>query len=144
MSQITKGSLPDITLSLLRVFGGFLFMQHGAQKLFAVLGREEAVELVSLMGLAGVLEFFGGLAILLGIYTRPVAFVLSGEMAFAYFMSHFPRGFWPIMNRGELPVLFCLLFLFFAAAGGGSYSFDGLVRKKAAAGEEPLVESSDP
>ncbi len=143
MSHITKGSFADITLSLLRVFGGFLFMQHGAQKLFAVLGREEAVELVSLMGLAGVLEFFGGLAILLGIYTRPVAFILSGEMAFAYFMAHFPQGFWPIMNRGELPVLFCFLFLFFAAAGGGSYGFDGMVRKKAADGAES-PESSDP
>lgn len=142
MSYITKGSYADITLSLLRVFAGFLFLQHGAQKLFAVLGREEAVALVSLMGLAGVLEFFGGLAILFGIYTRPVAFVLSGQMAFAYFMSHFPRGFWPIMNRGELPVLYCFLFLFLAAAGGGSYGFDGMVRKKAADGGEPL-ESSD-
>ncbi len=141
MSHITKGSSADITLSLLRGFGGFLFMQHGAQKLFAVLGREEAVELFSLIGLAGVLEFFGGLAILLGIYTRPVAFILSGEMAFAYFMSHFPRGFWPIMNGGEQAGLFCFIFLFFAAAGGGSYSFDGMVRKKAAEGAEPLESS---
>ena len=137
MSHITKGSFADITLSLLRAFGGFLFLQHGAQKLFAVLGREEAVELVSLMGLAGVLEFFGGLAILLGIYVRPVAFVLSGEMAFAYFMAHFPEGFWPIMNGGERAVLFSFLFLFFAAAGGGSYGFDGMVRKKAAEGGSP-------
>ena len=83
----------------------------------------------------------GGLAILLGIYTRPVAFILSGEMAFAYFMSHFPRGFWPIMNGGERAGLFCFIFLFFAAAGGGSYSFDGMVRKKAAEGAEPLESS---
>ena len=143
MSNITKGSFPDITLSLLRVFGGFLFMQHGAQKLFGVLGAEQAVQLVSLRGLAGVLEFFGGLAILLGIFTRPVAFILSGEMAFAYFMAHFSRGFWPIMNGGERAVLFCFIFLFFAAAGGGSYSFDGMVRKKAAEEAEP-PESSDP
>ena len=143
MSNITKGSFPDITLSLLRVFGGFLFMQHGAQKLFGVLGAEQAVQLVSLRGLAGVLEFFGGLAILLGIFTRPVAFILSGEMAFAYFMAHFSRGFWPIMNGGERAVLFCFIFLFFAAAGGGRYSFDGMVRKKAAEEAEP-PESSDP
>ncbi len=132
MVQIPKGSFADVALSLLRVVSGALFMQHGAQKLFGVLGREEAVEVVSLMGLAAVLELFGGLAILLGLYTRPVAFILSGEMAVAYFMAHFPRAFWPIMNRGELPILFCFLFLFFFAVGGGSYSLDGLVRKKAA------------
>ncbi len=132
MLQIPKGSFADVALSLLRVVSGALFMQHGAQKLFGVLGREEAVEVVSLMGLAGVLELFGGLAIVLGLYTRPVAFILSGEMATAYFMAHFPQGFWPIMNRGELPILYCFLFLFLVAAGGGSYSLDGLVRKKAA------------
>ena len=132
MVQIPKGSFADVALSLLRVVSGALFMQHGAQKLFGVLGREEAVEVVSLMGLAGVLELFGGLAILLGLYTRPVAFILSGEMATAYFMAHFSRGLWPIMNRGELPILYCFLFLFFFAVGGGSYSLDGLVRKKPA------------
>ena len=132
MLQIAKGSFADVALSLLRVVSGSLFMQHGAQKLFGVLGREEAVEVVSLMGLAGVLELFGGLAIVLGPYTRPVAFILSGEMAAAYFIAHFSRAFWPIMNRGELPILYCFLFLFFFAVGGGSYSLDGLVRKKAA------------
>ena len=132
MLEIPKGSFADITLSLLRVVSGALFMQHGAQKLFAVLGREEAVAVVSLMGLAGLLELVGGLAIVLGMYTRPVAFILSGEMATAYFMAHFARSFWPIMNRGELPILYCFLFLFFFAAGGGSYSFDGLIGKKAA------------
>ena len=132
MLDIPKGSFADITLSLLRVVSGALFMQHGAQKLFGVLGREEAVAVVSLMGLAGALELVGGLAIVLGLYTRPVAFILSGEMAAAYFMAHFPQAFWPIMNRGELAVLYCFVFLFFVAAGGGSYSLDGLVRKKAA------------
>ncbi len=132
MVQIPNGSFADVALSLLRAVSGALFMQHGAQKLFGVLGREEAVEVVSLMGLAGVLELFGGLAILLGLYTRPVAFILSGEMAAAYFIAHFPQAFWPIMNRGELPILFCFLFLFFFAVGGGSYSLDGLVRKSAA------------
>ncbi len=130
--DIPKGSFADITLSLLRVVSGALFMQHGAQKLFGVLGREEAVAVVSLMGLAGALELVGGLAIVLGLYTRPVAFILSGQMAAAYFMAHFSQAFWPIMNRGELPILYCFLFLFFSAAGGGSYSLDGLVRKKAA------------
>ncbi len=132
MTHIPKGRFADITLSLLRVVSGALFMQHGAQKLFGVLGREQAVAVVSLMGLAGALELVGGLAIVLGFYTRPVAFILSGQMAAAYFMAHFPQAFWPIMNRGELPILYCFLFLFFCAAGGGSYSLDGLVRKKAA------------
>lgn len=126
---LAKGSFADIALSLLRAVAGFLFLQHGAQKLFAVLGSEQAVELVSLMGLAGVLEFFGGLIILFGIYTRPVAFVLSGEMAVAYFMAHLPRGFWPIENGGELAALYAFLFLFLSAVGGGSYSVDGLLRK---------------
>ncbi len=132
MSHIPKGGFADITLSLLRVVSGALFMQHGAQKLFGVLGREEAVAVVSLMGLAGALELVGGLALVLGLYTRPVAFILSGQMATAYFMAHFSQAFWPIMNRGELPILYCFLFLFFSAAGGGSYSLDGLVRKKTA------------
>ncbi len=132
MVQIPKGSFADVALSLLRVVSGALFMQHGAQKLFGVLGREEAVEVVSRLGLAGVLELVGGLAIVLGLYTRPVAFILSGEMAAAYFIAHFPQAFWPIMNRGELPILYCFLFLFFFAVGGGTYSLDDLVRKKVA------------
>jgi putative oxidoreductase len=76
------------------------------------------------MGLAGVLETVGGLLIALGLFTRPVAFVLAGEMAVAYFLAHAPRGFWPILNKGELPVLFCFLFLYLAAAGGGPWSLD--------------------
>ena len=125
--SIARGSFPDISLSLLRAVAGFLFLQHGAQKLFAVLGREQAVELFSLFGVAGVLEFFGGLLIMFGFLTRPVAFILSGQMAVAYFMSHFPRGFWPIENGGELAALYSFLFLFLFAVGGGSYSVDGVV-----------------
>lgn len=135
--QITKGSFADIALSLLRAVTGLLFMQHGAQKLFAVLGREQAVVLMSRAGLAGVLEFFGGLLIVLGIFTRPVAFILSGEMAFAYFLSHFPRGFWPIRNGGELAALYCFVFLMFFAVGGGSYGFDGLLRGRSSARAAP-------
>lgn len=118
-----------ITLGLLRVAAAFVFVQHGAQKLFGMLDGSPA-SLVSLFGLAGVLEFFGGLLILLGLFTRPVAFILSGEMAVAYFRTHAPRGFWTIQNGGELAVLFCFLFLFLAAMGGGDYSLDALVRKQ--------------
>lgn len=119
----------NIALSLLRAVAGFLFLQHGAQKLFGALGGE-AVELASLRGLAGVLEFFGGLLIMVGLFTRPVAFVLSGMMAVAYFMVHAPQGFWPIQNRGELAALYSFLFLYLAAVGGGDYSLDRLLRKR--------------
>jgi putative oxidoreductase len=119
----------EITLSLMRAVAGFLFSVHGAQKLFGALGAE-SVELLSLRGLAGVLEFFGGLLILGGLFTRPVAFVLSGQMAVAYFMAHAPRGFWPIQNGGELAVFYCFVFLFLAARGGGDLSLDRLVRKR--------------
>ena len=130
MTQIAKGSFADIALSLLRVISGFLFMQHGLQKMFGLLGGNQIESLMSLRALAGILELVGGLAIVVGIYTPIVAFILSGEMAVAYFMTHFPRGFWPIENRGELAALYAFVFLLFVAIGGGSYSFDGLVRKK--------------
>jgi putative oxidoreductase len=79
------------------------------------------------MGLAGILEFFGGLFILLGLFTRPVAFLLSGQMAVAYFMAHAPEGFWPVLNHGELAVLYCFIFLYLSLAGGGPWSLDRVV-----------------
>ena len=121
-------------LALLRVVAAFLFMQHGAQKLFGVLGgfRGEpgnTAELLSRHGVAGTLEFFGGMLVLLGLFTRPVAFLLSGLMAFAYWMAHAPDGSWlfPFLNRGEPAVLFCFVFLYFAARGAGRYSLDWLL-----------------
>lgn len=118
--------LTEITLNAFRIVFGLMFMQHGAQKLFAMFGREEPVALFSQMGLAGALELYGGLFIVLGLLTRPVAFVLAGEMAWAYFQSHFPRGWIPIENRGELTVLYSFAFLYMAFRGGGSFSADGL------------------
>ena len=123
------------SLTFLRILVGFMFLQHGAQKLFGLLGgfggQEGATApLLSLMGFAGILEFFGGLAILLGLFTQPVAFILSGEMAVGYFMAHFPRSFWPVVNRGESAVLYCLIFLLLATTGGGSLSLDSLFKKK--------------
>jgi len=118
-------------LSLLRIVGAFLFMAHGSQKLFGVPGDAQAIPtFLSLVGAAGVLEFFGGLLLLLGLFTRPVAFVLSGQMAFAYFLSHAPAGFFPILNRGELAALYCFLFLYLAAAGGGPWSLDALIARR--------------
>jgi len=119
-------------LSVMRIVFAALFMQHGGQKLFdfPIAKAGGSLELFSLMSVAGVLECFGGLLLLLGLFTRPVAFVLAGQMAVAYFMAHFPKGFWPIANRGELAVLFCFGFLYLAAAGGGPWSLDRLYRKR--------------
>ncbi|MGH7509982.1 MAG: DoxX family protein [Gemmatimonadales bacterium] len=121
-------------LGMLRIVASFLFMLHGTQKLFGwpVLEPRDPAPLFSLMGLAGVLEVFGGLLLLLGLFTRPVAFVLAGEMAIAYFKSHAPQAFWPILNRGELAALYCFLFLYLSVVGGGAWTLDAL-RKRAGA-----------
>jgi len=110
----------------------FVFTLHGTQKLFGFPGATPlpSSRLLSLLGVAGILEVFGGALMALGLFTRPVAFILSGEMAVAYFRQHAPRGFWPILNGGELAILFCFLWLFFSVAGPGPISVDALVRKK--------------
>jgi len=123
----------DLFLSVLRIVAALVLMQHGSQKLFhyppsGAPGPVAPLILISQTGLAGILEFFFGLFLLIGLFTRPVAFILSGEMAVAYFQVHAPRAFLPIMNRGELPVILCFLFLYFAFAGGGSWSVDALLR----------------
>jgi putative oxidoreductase len=117
-------------LSVLRVVVAFLFMAHGTQKLlaFPVAQPQDPVDMGSLMGVAGLLESIGGLLLLIGIYTRPVAFVLAGEMAVAYFLAHAPKGFWPVLNGGEPAVLYCFIFLFFTVAGAGAWSLDAMVR----------------
>ena len=113
-------------LSVLRIIAAFLLMQHGAQKLlgFPAPSGSGMPPLVSLLGLAGVLELFGGFLLLIGLFTRPVAFVLSGFTAVAYFMAHAPQGFWPILNRGELAALYSFVFLYLFVAGGGEWSVD--------------------
>ena len=114
-------------LSLLRILTGFLFIQHGTQKIFGFPGPQHgAFDLFSLFGLAGSLEVVGGILILIGLFTRPVAFLLSGEMAFAYFIAHAPRSFWPMLNGGELAVMWSFVFLYLAFAGGGQWSFDNM------------------
>ena len=124
----------QIALVLLRVVSGLLFLQAGGMKIFDWFGGIPAEfgghpALLSQTWIGGVLEFYGGLAILLGLFTRPVAFLLSGEMAVAYFQFHQPNGFWPIQNHGEPAVLFCFIFLFLAAHGGGDWSVDGIIRR---------------
>jgi putative oxidoreductase len=118
--------------SLLRIVAAAIFIPHGTQKLlaFPVAAPRPVVDLASQPGIAGILEMVGGALMLFGLFSRPVAFVLSGEMAVAYFLAHAPRGRWPILNGGELAILFCFIWLFFAAAGPGPLSLDAIWRKK--------------
>ena len=119
-------------LSVLRVMSGLLFMQHGTAKLLGIpqMAMFAKLQPFTLSWFAGVLELVGGALLVIGLFTRPVAFVLSGLMAFAYFIAHAPRDFYPIVNAGELAALYCFVFLYFAAAGGGAWSVDAL-RKSA-------------
>lgn len=112
--------------ALLRIAAGCLFFQHGLPKLFGGFGRPAPAELMSQMGLAGIIEVIGGALIALGLFTSPVAFIASGEMAVAYFQAHLPRDIWPIVNGGELAALYCFVFLYFAAVGSGKWSIDSL------------------
>jgi putative oxidoreductase len=124
-------------LSVLRIVAAFLFMAHGMSKLLGFPGPQPPqFALLSLVGLAGVLELVGGVLLLIGLFARPVAFVLSGEMAFAYFIAHAPHGFWPLVNRGELAALYCFVFLFLAVAGAGPWSVDHWWRNRAGAVDE--------
>jgi putative oxidoreductase len=132
MNSTTSGgalsSFGPAAHAMLRIGAGLLFMQHGAQKLFGMFGgmgpSGGTVPLISQFGLAGVIEFFGGLLIVLGLFTRPVALVMALEMLVAYFQAHFPQGGWPIQNKGELPLLFMLVWLFLAGNGAGPASLD--------------------
>jgi len=121
-------------LSVLRIVAAFLFIQFGTGKLFALPGPlmpgGGTVPVTSLAGVAGVIEAVGGLLILLGLCTRPVAFVVAGEMAVAYFKAHAPSGFWPVLNGGHPAVLFCFIWLYLSAAGPGPWSIDALLRRR--------------
>jgi len=119
-------------LSILRIMTGLLFFEHGTAKIFSFPppANPRAYELFTLVpGLAGLLETIGGILIIFGLFTRPVAFILSGEMAFAYFMSHAPRSFYPMLNGGNAAILFCFVFLYLWVAGGGEWSLDRLLRR---------------
>jgi putative oxidoreductase len=122
-------ALGPITWAVLRIGAGLLFMQHGLQKLFGWFGGfmgtpGTTAPLASQMGVAGILETFGGLLIVLGLFTRPVAFLLAGEMFVAYLQAHLPQGPWPILNRGEVPLLFFIIYLFLLGNGAGPASLD--------------------
>jgi putative oxidoreductase len=122
------GAYSSYIYAVMRIVAGLLFACHGAQKLFGLLGGVDrqgaSAPLLSLFGLAGIIEFVGGLLIMVGLMTGYAAFIASGEMASAYFMAHFPRGFWPIQNGGEMAVLNCFVFLYIASRGAGVWSID--------------------
>jgi putative oxidoreductase len=112
-------------LSVLRIVVGLLFLEHGTQKLFGFPpSANPGPPLLSLMGIQGLIEIVGGGLIALGLFTRPVAFIICGDMAVAYFMAHFPTSFFPITNRGDAAILYCFVFLYLAVAGGGPWSLD--------------------
>lgn len=118
-------------LSIMRIAAALLFMEHGTMKLldYPPTGEYADLELMSIVGVAGILELFGGALLAVGLFTRTVAFILSGMMAVAYFVAHAPRGFFPILNNGELAALYCFVFFYLAFAGGGAWSLDALWRR---------------
>lgn len=117
-------------LSILRIVAGLLFFEHGLQKLFNVPPSPSQPEVFSLLGLAGILELVGGALLIVGLFTRPVAFILSGEMAFAYWMVHARQSFIPLLNHGDPAILFCFIFLYLVFAGPGPWSIDAARRNR--------------
>lgn len=124
-------------LGLLRIIAGLLFVEHGTGKLFHFphFTMYDQVTLASLPGVAGVIELVGGALLTVGLFTRYAAFLMSGEMAVAYFLFHNPKSFYPLLNGGEPAILFCFLFLYMAAAGGGAWTVDGVLGREGASGE---------
>jgi len=124
-------------LSILRIIAGFLILQHGLQKVLGMIPPPDRPgqpsftipPLMSMGGISGLLELVGGILLIIGLFTRPVAFIMSGLLAVAYFMAHAPRGFWPVLNGGELAALYSFVFLYLAAAGGGEWSIDRMLRR---------------
>lgn len=123
------GKFDGIIYSAFRAVAGFLFMQHGIQKIFGGLGGTMAQSYASMMGLAGFIELIAGILIMVGLFTSIAAFLSSGLMAAAYFLAHAAKGFWPVLNGGELAALFCFAFLYMAARGDGTISLGRTIRR---------------
>ena len=132
-SQALEAVWAPRALSIARIVSALIFIEHGTQKHFAFpppATPSPGPALFSLYGIAGTLEIVGGILLLFGLFTRPVAFILSGEMAIAYWYSHAPNSMYPILNRGDAAILYCFFFLYLACAGGGAWSLDRLIWKK--------------
>jgi putative oxidoreductase len=123
------GKFTDVAYGFMRIVVGLLFACHGAQKLLGLFGGIGG-HASPMIHMAGVIEFFGGALIALGLWAGYAAFITSGQMAVAYFMMHAPGGFWPIVNKGELAVLYCFVFLYIASKGSGGFSIDSLLKKR--------------
>lgn len=124
--RFLTGFSPDL-LSALRIMSGLLFLQHGTTKFLSIPATQmSGASITTLPGMAGAIELVGGALLVLGLFTRPVAFIASGTMAVAYFLAHYPKSFYPILNGGELAALYCFVFLYLAAAGGGRWSIDAM------------------
>jgi putative oxidoreductase len=117
-------------LSVLRIITGLLFLEHGTAKYLGFPHLEKVPDPISMSGVSGMLELVGGALIVLGLFTRPVAFLLSGNMAVAYFYAHAPRAFFPMLNAGEAAILFCFVFLYIFFAGPGPWSIDAMMKRK--------------
>lgn len=130
---ISREKAIDISVLLLRVFAGIMFIQAGGMKLFGwfnLMPGGGTVPFLSQAWIGGVIEIIGGSLVVIGLFTRPVAFIMSGEMAVAYWQFHAPQGVWPIVNQGQPAVLYCFIFLFIAAYGAGKYSIDGILKNR--------------
>ena len=130
--QDTAARYAPYVLSIVRIVAALLFFEHGTSRLFGWPSPLPTPALLSMYWFAGAIELAGGALLALGLFTRPVALIMSGEMAFAYFISHAPAGFFPILNRGDAAILYCFIFLYIAFAGGGPWSVDALMGRKAA------------
>jgi putative oxidoreductase len=128
--QDTAARYAPYVLSIVRIVTALLFLEHGTSRLFGWPSPLPTPALLSMYWFAGVIELVGGALLVLGLFTRPAALIMSGEMAFAYFISHAPAGFFPILNRGDGAILFCFIFLYIAFAGGGPWSVDALMARK--------------
>jgi len=124
-----RDRLTPYVLSILRIMAGLLFLEHGLSRLLGFPSPMPTPPLLTLYWFAGFIELVGGGLVTLGLFTRVAAFIMSGEMAFAYFLSHAPRGFFPILNNGDGAILYCFIFLYLAFAGGGPLSLDALLRR---------------
>lgn len=130
MDSATFDRLAPYVLSLLRIMAGLLFLEHGMSKLFGFPQPLPTPPMFTLIWFAGCIEVIGGILVALGLFTRAAAFIMSGEMAFAYFMNHNPKSFFPLLSGGDAAVLFCFIFLYLVFVGGGSLSLDALLWRK--------------